>query len=179
MLVSGQRSQLNDMWATGPPTKDGDEPLTKKFPTRCSTQASSQNCGRNCTSSQDHANKIAVISCCGHIISYSTRLYLRTAFFYPLIPRTQHCHSSMPCISRNLMVWKICFPETNHSAPFELTHLLILSPSTWTRHTCIRFHVSTSLGSSTLTEHDIRLTLQSRYPYMRKRMISVFRYALK
>ena len=83
---------------------------------------------------------------------------LSTTLFYPLVPYTHNRRSSKPCTSRNVTVWQTCFPETNHSAPFECTHLLILRPFA-SRHTCTSFHVSTLFGSSALTEQGITLTL--------------------
>ena len=67
--------------------------------------------------------------------------------------------SDMPCTSHNVTVWQTCLPETNHSAPFVCTHLLIFRPFTSTRHTCTGFHVSPLFGSSALTEQGITLTL--------------------
>ena len=113
----------------------------------------------SCTVRHDHADKMAVISCCGHIMWSSTCSSLRMTLFSPLVPHTHKCRSSMPCTSRNVTVWQTCFPETNHSFPFECTHLLIFRPFASTRHTCTSFHVSTLFGSSALTEQGITLTL--------------------
>ena len=68
-------------------------------------------------------------------------------------------HSSKPCMSSNVMIWYTCFPETNHSAPFECTHLLILRPFASMKHICTSSHVSTLFGSSARTEQGITLTL--------------------
>ena len=98
-----------------------------------------------------------VILCCGHITWSSTCSSL--TLFSPLVPYMQNCPSTLPCMSRNVTVSQTCFPETNHSDPFECTHLLILHPFTSTRHTCTSLHVSTLFGSSALTEQGITLTL--------------------
>ena len=96
---------------------------------------------------------------CGHISWSSTCSSLRTTLFSPLIAYTHNCRNSMPCTSRNVTVGQTCFPETNHSASFECTHMPILRPFTSTRHTCNSFHFSTLCGSSALTEQGITLTL--------------------
>ena len=103
--------------------------------------------------------KMAVIPCCGHITWSSTCSSLRTSLFSPLVPYIYNSHSSMPYTSRNVTVWQTCFPETNHSAPFECNHVLILHPFTSTRHTCTSFHVSTLFGSSVLAEQGLTLIL--------------------
>ena len=53
---------------------------------------------------------------------------------------THYSCSSMPCTSQNAMVLQTYFPETNHFALFELTHVLTLCPFTLMRHTYISFH---------------------------------------
>ena len=107
---------------------------------------------------QGHADNMAVIPYCGYITWSSTCSSLHTTLFSPLVPYTHNCRSSMPCTSRNVTVRQTCFPETNHSAAFECTHLLILHPLALTRHTCTSFHVSTLFGSSALNQ-GISLTL--------------------
>ena len=59
--------------------------------------------------------------------SYYVVQYLRVSAHNPFLSTssTNHYHSIMSCVRRNVTVWKICFLETNHSAPFELIHLLI------------------------------------------------------
>ena len=126
---------------------------------RCSTPTSTQHCGWNCTVSHGHADKMAsshaVVTLCGPVparlcIWPSSLDWFHTA---------HNCISSMPCMSNNVMVWQTCFPETNHSAPIECTHLLILRPFPSTSHTCTSFHVSNLFGSCTQTEQGITLTL--------------------
>ena len=94
-----------------------------------------------------------------YVAQYCTCSSLRTTLLSTLVPYAHNCRSSMPCTSRNVRVRQTCFPETNHSAPFECTHLLIFRPFASTRHTCTSFHVSTLFGSSALTEQDITLIL--------------------
>ena len=132
---------------------------SRQVQTRCSTPTSTQHCGWSYTVHHGHADKMAVIPCCGHITWSSTCSSLQMIIFSPLFPYMHNCRSSMPCMSCNVTVWQTCFPETNHSVPFECTHLLILCPFTSTRRTCTSFHVSTLFGSSALTEQDITLTL--------------------
>ena len=115
-----------------------------------------QHYGWSCTVRHGHADKMAVIPCCGHIMWSSI---CSSLLFSPLIPYMHNCHSSMPCTSCNVKVWQTCFLETNHSTPFESTHLLILCPFASRRHTCTSFHVSTLFGISALTEQGITLTL--------------------
>ena len=141
------------------PSKDGNELLKQQVQSHCSTPTSSQHCGWSCTVHQGHAGKMAVVLCCGHITWSSTCSSLCMTLFSPLVPYTPNCCSSIPCTCRNVMVWQTCFLETNHSAPFEWTHLLVLHPFASTRHTCTSFHVSNLFGSSALTEQGITLTL--------------------
>ena len=115
----------------------------RQVQTRCNTPTSTQHCGWSSTVRHGHADKMAVIPCCGHITWSSTCSSLRTTIFSLLVPYTHNSRSSMPCTSRNVTVWQTCFPEANHSAPFQCTHLLILRPFASTRHTCTSFHVST------------------------------------
>ena len=117
------------------------------------------NSGWSCTFHHGHGDKVVVIACCGHIKWSSTCYSLRTTLFSPLVPYTHNCRSSMPCTSHNVMVWQTSFLETNYSASFECTHLLILRPFASTRHTCTSFHVSTLFGSSELSEQCITLTM--------------------
>ena len=94
--------------------------------------------------------------------SYSVVQYLLVSADDPLlslVPYTHNCCSNIPCTSLNVTVWQTYFPETNHSALFEYTHLLILRLFASTTHTCTSFHFSTSFGSSPLTEQGITLTL--------------------
>ena len=101
----------------------------------------------------------------GHPMLWSHYLvqYLLVSAYDPLLStgsiHTHNCSSSMPCTSRNVMVCLTCFPDPNHSAPFECTHLLISRPFASTRYTCTSFQVSTLFGSSALTEQGITLTL--------------------
>ena len=132
---------------------------SRQVQTCCSTPTSTQHCGWSCTVHHGHTNKMVVILCCGHIAWFSTCSSLCMTLFSPLFPYTHNCRSSMPCTSRNITLWQTCFPENNHSAPFECTHLLILRPFASTRYTCTSFHVSTLFGNSALTEQGITLTL--------------------
>ena len=131
---------------------------SRQVQTRCSTPTSTQHCGWSCTVHHGHVDKMAVIPCCGHITWSSTCSSLLSILFSPLVPYTHNCYSSMSCANSNVMVWQTCSPETNHSAAFECTHLLILHPLALTRHTCTSFHVSTLFGSSALNQ-GISLTL--------------------
>ena len=91
------------------PSKDGNELLKRQVQTRCSTPTSTQHCKWSCMVHHGHADKMAVIP-----------------LFSLLVPYTHNCHSSMSCTCHNVTVWQTCLLETNHSAPFEWTHLLIL-----------------------------------------------------
>ena len=82
----------------------------------------------------------------------SSRSSIHTTPFYTLVPYTHHCHCSVPRTNRNVMA-------SQTYSPFELIHLLILRPSTSTRHVCISFHVSIFFGNSTLSEECITVTL--------------------
>ncbi|KAJ8891856.1 hypothetical protein PR048_004410 [Dryococelus australis] len=70
--------------------------------TLCSAPVSSQHCGRVSTVRYGHADKMALIPCCGRIAWSSNRWSLRTTPFYPPLPHTHHCRSSMPCTSLNV-----------------------------------------------------------------------------
>ena len=141
------------------PSQDDDKLLKPTGPNPCSTPTSTQYCGWSFTVRHGHTENMAVIPCCGHITWNSTCSSLRTTLFSPLVSYTHNCHSSMPCTSRNATIWQTCFPETNHAATFECTHLLILRPFASTSHTCTSFHVSTLVGSSALTDQGITLTV--------------------
>ncbi|KAJ8886044.1 hypothetical protein PR048_012250 [Dryococelus australis] len=93
-VVSGQWNRRNSMCATSPALSRGR--LTFGADTRSSAPVSSQHCERGCTVHYRHANKMAVIPCCGHIAWSSTRSSLSTNLFYPLVSHTHHCRSSMP-----------------------------------------------------------------------------------
>jgi hypothetical protein len=90
------------------------------------------------------------IQCCGHITWYSIHSSLYTTLFYPLVPHMHQCCISISCMSWNVTVDFCWFPETNHSALFKLTQVLILHLYMSTRNICISFHVSTFFGSSAL-----------------------------
>jgi hypothetical protein len=62
---------------------------------------------------------MAIIPFCCDIKWYSTRWSLRTTLLYPLDSNIHHCHTSTRSNARQTY-----FPETNHSDPFELTHVL-------------------------------------------------------
>ncbi|KAJ8892328.1 hypothetical protein PR048_004908 [Dryococelus australis] len=65
-----------------------------------------------------------------------TRSSLHTTLFYSLVPHTHLCRSSMTSIRAEMSQCdKPVLSDTDHSAPFELTHMLIWSPLTSTRHT--------------------------------------------
>ena len=68
------------------------------------------------------------------------------SLFYPVVPHTDHCHSSIHCMSQNVMVWQTCFLMTKHSALFELPHVPILRPSTPTSRNYISFNVYNLFG---------------------------------
>ena len=110
------------------------------------------NCGWSCMVYYGHVNKMAVILCCGHIMWYSIQSFLHMTLFYPLVPYTYHCHSSMPC---NGMSWYD--KPASGDEPFCSLNSLWYSMST--KHTCISFHVFTSFGSSALSEQGITLSL--------------------
>ena len=83
---------------------------------------------------------------------------LRGTVLDRLCIRASSIHTCITVIAA-CSVCQTCFLEANHSALFGLTLVLILCPSTLTKHTCIRLHVSTSFGSSTPTEQGITLTV--------------------
>ena len=160
--VGGLWTMESDAMACDPlvqHSKDRNELLKQAGPNCYSTLTSTQHFGWSCTVQHSHADKMAVIPFCGHITWSSTCLSLRTTLFSPLVPYMHNCRSSMPCRSLNATAWQTCFPETNHSAPFECTRLLILRPLASTRHTCTSFHILTLLGSSALTEQGITLDI--------------------
>ena len=152
-------SRCNGMWATIPALKrqwwtvEADSPNSLQYSKVDSTlwmklYGPSQPCG------QDGGHPM--------LWSHYVVQYLLVSAYnplLPLVPYMHNCHSSIPCTSRNVTLWQTCFPETNHSALFKCTHLLILHPFASMRHTCTSFHVSTLFGSAALTEQGRTLTL--------------------
>ena len=132
---------------------------SRQIQTRCSTPSVDSALWMKLYSLPWQADKMVVIPCYDHITWSSTCSSLHTTLFSPLVPYTHNCHSSMHCTSCNVTVWQSCFPETNHCALFECTHLLILRPFASMRHACTSFHVSTCLEALHWLNKALTLTL--------------------
>ena len=140
LVVSGQWELMQ--WHAShqtSPQKTATNCWSRQVQTHCSTPMPIQHCGWSCT--VQYGLSWPCRQDGGHPVLWSHYVvqYLLVSAYDPLlstgslVPYTHNCRSSMPCTSRNVKVWQTCFQETNHSAPFECNHLLILHAFASTR----------------------------------------------
>ena len=109
----------------------------------CSTPVSTQHCGKNYTVSHSHANKMAVIPCCGQIMWHNAQSSLHTTC------SIHWFHTCITVIATCLVRAKMSrYDKSPSRRPTILPRLNSLLP----RHTYINFH---ALGGSILTEQGL------------------------
>ena len=98
LVVSGILSERNGMRATSPALKRRLTVEADRFKPVVVLQVNST------LVCHSHAEKMVVITCCGHITWSRTCSSLQMTLFSPLVPYMHNCHSSMPCTCHNVKV---------------------------------------------------------------------------